>query len=62
MKEYLHVASEAEFLPRQQNEIRILLSSYLLERALLEIEHELEHRPQWIRIPLHGILEHLAKE
>ncbi len=62
VKEYLHSASEAEFLPRGENEIRILLSSYLLERALLEIEQELHHRPQWIRIPLHGILEHLAKE
>jgi predicted trehalose synthase len=26
---------------------------------LIEIEYELEHRPDWVRIPLHGILEHL---
>ncbi len=62
LKEYLSSASAAEFLPAQPQEIRILLSSYLLERGLMEIEHELQYRPHWIRIPLHGILEHLAPE
>jgi maltose alpha-D-glucosyltransferase/alpha-amylase len=62
LKEYLDAASGADFLPQRQQEMRILLSSYLLERALLEIEYELQHRPQWIRIPLHGILEHLPEE
>ena len=32
----------------------------MLERALIEIEYELEHRPEWVRIPLHGILEQLT--
>jgi maltose alpha-D-glucosyltransferase/alpha-amylase len=58
-KEYLESASGADFLPQQRETVRIVLSSYLLERALLEIEQELQYRPQWIRIPLHGILEHL---
>jgi predicted trehalose synthase len=30
-----------------------------LEKGLLEVEYELERRPDWVRIPLHGILEHL---
>ncbi len=62
LKEYLNSASGADFLPVRPQEVRILLGSYLLERALLEIEHELQYRPQWIRIPLHGILEHLNPE
>ncbi|MFZ0704397.1 MAG: maltose alpha-D-glucosyltransferase [Candidatus Korobacteraceae bacterium] len=62
LKEYLNTASGADFLPPRPQELRILLSSYLLERALMEIEHELQYRPQWIRIPLHGILEHLNSE
>ena len=60
LKEYLGSASGADFLPVRAAEVRILLGSYLLERALIEIEHELQYRPQWVRIPLHGILEHLA--
>ncbi len=31
----------------------------MIERALAEIEHELEQRPEWIRIPVNGILEQL---
>jgi maltose alpha-D-glucosyltransferase/alpha-amylase len=62
LKEYLSTAAGADFLPIRVAEVRILLGSYLLERALLEIEHELQYRPQWIRIPLHGILEHLSPE
>ena len=34
----------------------------MTERALSEIEYELEHRPEWIRIPVHGILEQLKAE
>ena len=31
----------------------------MIERALIELEYELQQRPAWIRIPLHGILEQL---
>jgi len=61
LQEYLDAAKGADFLPRREEEVRILLESYLLERALFEIERELRQRPQWTRIPLHGILEHLSQ-
>ena len=47
------------FLPQHDEEIKILLGAYMIERALIEIEYELEQRPEWIRIPVHGILEQL---
>ncbi len=59
LQEYLHAAANAPFLPQHEDELRILLGAYMLERALVEIEYELEHRPDWIRIPVHGILEQL---
>jgi maltose alpha-D-glucosyltransferase / alpha-amylase len=62
LKQYRESASGADFLPARAPEFQIMLNAYLLERALLEIEHELQYRPQWIRIPLHGILEHLSPE
>ena len=60
LKEYLQAAGGASFLPQQHEEFSILLAAYMIERALMEIEHELQQRPAWIRIPLHGILGQLS--
>ncbi len=57
MQKYLQAAANTQILPQSDDELRTLLSAYMLERALAEIEHELEYRPQWLRIPLYGILE-----
>ena len=45
LKEYLRTAGAASFLPQQADELRILLGAYMIERALMEIEYELEQRP-----------------
>ena len=34
----------------------VLLNAYLLEKALYELLYELNNRPDWVRIPLAGIL------
>src|ERR1035437_6003806 len=57
LENYLRVGSSAQFLPQHDEEIRIILGAYMMERALTEIQYELEHRPQWIRIPVSGILD-----
>jgi len=57
--EYRRLVAEAAIVPQRDEEFRILLGAYMLDRALSEIEHELAVRPQWIRIPIHGILEQL---
>ncbi len=59
LKEYLTASGAAQYLPQQADEFKVLLAAYMIERALIEIEHELEQRPAWIRIPVHGILEQL---
>ena len=59
LKEYLTASAAAPYLPQQADEFKILLAAYMIERALIEIEYELEQRPAWIRIPVHGILEQL---
>ena len=56
VREYLKVSGEAGFLPRSRKEMLILLQTYSLEKALLEVEHELENRRDWLRIPIMGIL------
>jgi maltose alpha-D-glucosyltransferase/alpha-amylase len=59
---YLRRARGAEFLPRTEAEIRILLRAHLIEKALMEIAFELQHRPEWVEIPVHGLLAQLSWE
>lgn len=56
LKEYLSVVGENTFLPSNADEVRVLLESYLLEKAIYELGYELNNRPDWVRIPIAGIL------
>jgi maltose alpha-D-glucosyltransferase/alpha-amylase len=38
-----------------------LLDFFLLEKAFYEIEYELAHRPDWVRVPLRGALRTLSR-
>ncbi|MGH7973805.1 MAG: maltose alpha-D-glucosyltransferase, partial [Limisphaerales bacterium] len=57
LKSYLKVMSDSGLLPRNREQLAVLLEAHLLEKALHEIAYELTHRPDWVRIPLHGILQ-----
>jgi maltose alpha-D-glucosyltransferase / alpha-amylase len=59
LRGYFETAGAAGCLPQTQPEIKALLDAYTLEKGLIEVEYELEHRADWVHIPLHGILEHL---
>jgi maltose alpha-D-glucosyltransferase/alpha-amylase len=52
---YLEASRGMDFLPRTESEMAILLRAHLIEKALLEISYELEHRPEWVGIPVHGL-------
>jgi maltose alpha-D-glucosyltransferase/alpha-amylase len=41
---------------------RGLLDLFLLEKALYEVRYELDNRPDWVIIPLRGILSLLQPE
>jgi maltose alpha-D-glucosyltransferase/alpha-amylase len=52
---YLDVAGGAPFLPGTVEERDLLLDTMLIEKALYELRYELDHRPDWLHIPLRGL-------
>jgi maltose alpha-D-glucosyltransferase/alpha-amylase len=54
---YRQTAAGARFLPARPEHLGSLLQAFLLDKALYELKYELNNRPGWVRIPLHGILE-----
>ncbi|MGH9639148.1 MAG: maltose alpha-D-glucosyltransferase, partial [Bryobacteraceae bacterium] len=49
-------AGDGAFAGANQEERRVLLDAFLLEKVLYEIGYELNNRPDWVRIPLRGAL------
>ncbi len=59
---YLEGAAGAPFLPSAEEEAQALLDCFLLDKAVYELGYELNNRPDWVRIPIQGILELLKAE
>jgi maltose alpha-D-glucosyltransferase/alpha-amylase len=55
LKGYLDATEGASFIPRDRDELKVLLDAFMLEKAVYELGYELNNRPDWIRIPMHGI-------
>jgi maltose alpha-D-glucosyltransferase/alpha-amylase len=56
-----HVAGAAT-MPDDPKLADALLELFLLQKGIYEIGYELGNRPAWVRIPLRGILDLLARE
>jgi maltose alpha-D-glucosyltransferase/alpha-amylase len=57
LKSYLAATGTASFVPQSHDDLDVQLTTMLLEKALYELRYELNMRPDWVRIPLRGILE-----
>jgi maltose alpha-D-glucosyltransferase/alpha-amylase len=57
---YLEASQNGAFLPRSQRETSTMLRAYMIEKSAFEIMHELEQRPDWIRIAVRGLYEQLT--
>jgi maltose alpha-D-glucosyltransferase/alpha-amylase len=54
---YCDRAGPTGFLPAEEVQLRTLLEAYLMEKSLYELRYELNNRPDWVRIPLEGVLQ-----
>ncbi|HYF66968.1 MAG TPA: maltose alpha-D-glucosyltransferase [Ohtaekwangia sp.] len=61
MKAYLDTVEGSTFIPQEKSELEILTTTFLLEKAIYELNYELNNRPDWVIIPLRGIQSILKK-
>ena len=59
---YFETAGDAGFVPQTEADTELLLGFYELEKVIYEVHYELNNRPQWVDIPLSGLLRLLARE
>jgi maltose alpha-D-glucosyltransferase/alpha-amylase len=57
LRSYMAMAEGGAFLPANPGDRDALLRFFMLDRAVDELSGELTNRPEWVRIPLVGILE-----
>ncbi|MFD1819056.1 maltose alpha-D-glucosyltransferase/ alpha-amylase [Pseudarcicella hirudinis] len=56
MEKYLDTFGKPHPLFKNNNEINFLMLIYLLEKAVYELGYEICYRPDWVKIPLKGIV------
>jgi maltose alpha-D-glucosyltransferase / alpha-amylase len=54
---YLEAAGPSPFVPIDRSDLRLLLRSYAILKAMYELRYELNNRPKWAAIPLSGLLQ-----
>jgi maltose alpha-D-glucosyltransferase/alpha-amylase len=55
MQSYLETVAGSAFIPENKEDLDIMMQTYLLEKAIYELNYELNNRPDWVIIPLRGI-------
>jgi maltose alpha-D-glucosyltransferase/alpha-amylase len=59
---YLDTTRRTTFITGKKDELEIMLKAFLLEKAIYELGYELNNRPEWVIIPLKGIIDLLEIE
>jgi maltose alpha-D-glucosyltransferase/alpha-amylase len=55
LQSYLATSAGAAFIPRDDDDLQVMLEAYLLDKAVYEVGYELNNRPDWVVIPIRGI-------
>jgi len=62
LKSYLEFMVGVPVLPQTREGINTILDAYLLNKAIYELDYELNNRPDWVGLPLQGILQTLGAD
>jgi maltose alpha-D-glucosyltransferase / alpha-amylase len=57
LRSYFATIESSQVIPMDLTEREVLLDIFLLEKAIYELGYELNNRPDWVRIPLRGVLD-----
>jgi len=57
---YREIMTNTRLWPADPQAADRMLDFFLLEKMLTEVEYELSQRPEWLRVPLSGILRILS--
>jgi maltose alpha-D-glucosyltransferase/alpha-amylase len=60
LKTYLNIITLPGLVPENPEHLKVLLDAFLLDKAIYEIGYELNNRPDWVRVPIQGVLQMLA--
>jgi maltose alpha-D-glucosyltransferase/alpha-amylase len=59
---YIEATRGSPLYPKAPGEARRLICLFMLDKALYEVRYELGSRPDWIRIPIAGLMELLGDD
>ncbi len=59
---YREAMAQQRLWPTEPKASEGLLNFFLLEKAFYEVEYELSHRPDWLRVPLTGMIRILSQQ
>jgi maltose alpha-D-glucosyltransferase/alpha-amylase len=60
LRAYLDALGPSPLVPQTDAVKDLLLEFYELEKVVYEVEYELNNRPEWLRIPLSGLVRFVA--
>ena len=61
LRGYFTASAGAPFVPAESSSRDALLQAFVLDKAIYELNYELNNRPEWVRIPIRGIMEILTQ-
>ncbi|MDB4963548.1 MAG: alpha-amylase [Myxococcales bacterium] len=59
---YLDRAKGTRLVPTNEKDLALLLDFFVLEKCVYEIGYELNNRPDWVEIPLRGLISLLPRK
>ncbi|HEY77818.1 MAG TPA: maltose alpha-D-glucosyltransferase [Dehalococcoidia bacterium] len=62
LKSYREIMADTPVLPQGLEGLKAILDAYLVDKAIYEVNYELNNRPDWVELPLQGILQVLGTE